>query len=365
MVKGKTKAIDDLLESESIQMITDRSKPVNALVNEIRTEWAYDLYARRPSPAYMANGQIKPTSLDLVSFMAALADRNAVINIPNYERRRAKNVKEGEWVVSAENRHGKLTGLSANKETFSFSARILDQNVVKTEQDEVGAHRNFLLTDLNGSLYRGWNVIQIHPTAEENRFIRQTGIVIGNKIYFQNFVAPQLWSSFFGAPYIKLKALETRLEDEAQHYRSAVNNMNARFERRPAKHTTWQGNGFAKVDSVPIEVTAFKAEMDLPLRGTYRTIPRTNEAYVATKAWANELAYGILPRLRFSSRAVELAFHEHGNTKASPGWSIPRMQHYTAPGKRTEWNRMNLGGGYALRFREYQKTERVEPRSVF
>jgi hypothetical protein len=369
MKTQKTKTIENLLDSESMRQITNRGRSVDHIIEEVKADWAYNLFERKPAPAYIANGELHTTNLDLASMMSALADRNAVINIPNYDSRRATTKKENEWVVSDKNRHGKLIGLNANKDVFSFSAKIVDQNVINTDTNEAGAYRNFLLTDLNGKLYNGFDKIEMHPTAKENKFIRETGIGIGNTIYFSNFVTPQLWSGFFGEPYTKLKALETRLNDEANFYRNAAaevkEGLGIVLGKRYAKKLDTKGPAVQRGESVPVIVSAFEAEMDVPLRGKYQSIPFSKEGYQMAKAHASELTYSVIPRLRFSSRAVELAFSKYGmEGQNKVSWKTPKVErNYVLPGKRIGWNRMSFGDGYALRFRDYEKTERVNPRS--
>jgi hypothetical protein len=364
-----TKVIQNLLSSADMKKIIDRSKSVDDLIEEARGEWAYDVFGRRPSAAYASNGIIDPTNLDMVSMMAALADRNAVINIPEYQPRRAMTSKEGEWVVSDKNRHGKLVGLGANKKVFSFFARILDQNVINTENNEVGAYRNFLLTDLNGNLYKGLDCIQIVPNAKENEFILDSGIAIGDKIYFKNFVTPQLWSSFYSGNYAKLKALETRLDDEAKYYRKSASELKEciKFlDDYEGPFAYWNDQIVERGESIPVKVDAFEVKMDVPLQGAYKPVQFSKQGYSIANRRAKELTYSILPRLRFSSRAVELAFKRYGRDgENNPGWIIPEIEsEYVIPGKRTEWNRLELGNGYSIRFRRYEKTERVNPDSV-
>ncbi|MDD5416938.1 MAG: hypothetical protein PHU12_03100 [Candidatus Aenigmarchaeota archaeon] len=355
------KTIDDLVYSSEMERITNRGKSVDYLISEVKTEWAYNLQDRKPAPAYLENGNIRPTNLDMASIMSTLADRNAIINIPQYQSRRAKTKKEGEWVISDKNRHGKLIGLNADKEVFSFSARIVDQNVINTADNEIGAYRNFLLTDLEGELYKGLDSIQVKLTEDEERFMRKNGVSIGDNIPIKNFVTPQLWSSFLGAPYAKLKALETRLEDEAKYYRTVASELKENLDIRGVRNSFKHKSKTEVGESKPIKVHAFKAEMDIPMHGEYPSVSHTIGGYQTARKIAKELTYNVLPRLRFNSRTVELAFDKHGKEGLNtPGWDVPDIEsEFIIPGKRTEWNKMDLGNDVLLRFRTYEKTERV------
>ena len=69
--------------------------------------------SRKPGAAYIDENLVG-TDLDLACFLFELAERNAVINIPQYKSMRAAKIKEGEALISKENRpgHGKRGGES-------------------------------------------------------------------------------------------------------------------------------------------------------------------------------------------------------------------------------------------------------------
>src|SRR3990167_1459693 len=128
--------LTSILENPIMASILDKSHDIDETINEVVSWWRYDMASRKPGIAYTSGGD-KTTDLDLSCFLFELAERNAVINIPIYKSIRAKSIKEGEFVLSSQNRHGNVLGLSANKDVFSFSLRIKDMNAVST--DNVGA----------------------------------------------------------------------------------------------------------------------------------------------------------------------------------------------------------------------------------
>ena len=150
MSKHTAEAFAKMAAGPALQRILDRSAPVDDLIPIVSSHWGYDLYSRRPGPAVLENGVLKPTDLDLACFLSALKDRGAVINLPTYRARRARTEKEGERVVSKENRHGPVMGLVSNKQVFSFSVLVTDHNVIvagdeaKGTRDSVGAPRAFI-----------------------------------------------------------------------------------------------------------------------------------------------------------------------------------------------------------------------------
>ena len=140
MPKQVSKTLKGVLDHPLMETIMDRSKDISVAVDEVTRWWDYDLYTRKPGPAYTVDEVFTGTDLDLACFMYALSERNAVINIPTYKSMRKKTIKKGQMVTSADNRHGNITGLASNKKVFSFSVRIKDMNVMTSEQ--VGDYRN-------------------------------------------------------------------------------------------------------------------------------------------------------------------------------------------------------------------------------
>jgi len=60
-----------------------------------------------------------------------------------------------------------------------------------------------------------------------------------------------------------------------------------------------------------------------------------------------------------------LAFYKYGNDGGmNPGWSVPEIERdFKIPGKRTKWSKMAVDDDLALRYRFWDRTERVNPES--
>ncbi len=351
-----------------LHALADRTRPIDPLVHQLLQDSAYDLYARRPGPALLDNGVLRPTDLDLACFLSALADRGAVINLPTYERRRAKTTREGEHVVSAANRHGKILSLSANKEALSFSVKIEDANVITSES--VGAPRNFMVVDVEGGWYDGWKTIEFMPSRKENAFLTDNALWTGRRVVFENFVHPNRWAAIFGRPYLALKLALARLEAEAQHLfaeQKRLVGMGVRRDRVPleddadAESRPKSETGSSK----PIQVQAFETEVDGPApSAAFPALEPTWEALAGAYQRRKFLVYTLCPKIRFTTRATELAFVKNGGPERHPpAWSpanaVGWKRGVVFPGKRTAWTQAYVGTGLALRTRLYMKTERV------
>lgn len=370
MSKQVAQSIKDMASGEAMTAVLDRGQDVADVLKTLKEHWAYDLYERKPGPALLENGVFTPTDLDLACFMSALADRHAVISLPHYEAARARTKTEGEHVVSKNGRHGKIMGLTANKEVFSFSVRINDMNVVSTDGDgneEIGAPRNFMLVGVDGKWWKGWDRIEFMPNRAENDFLLKNKLWTGNTVHFTNFVHPNRWTSFYGQYYLLTKALVARLTEEASFCRAEAKRIAATGIKLPPVEPSPKSEK-AGADK-PITVAAFEVELDAPFTGSFKPFEADLAGYNAAKERARILSYNEVPILTFAVRATELAFHNKGREEAGfPTWikGAKWENGYRVSEKsRTDWQRLVFAQrkvgelGVALRYRVYDKTERI------
>lgn len=317
--KTVSSALKELLNNPLVVTILDRDADIKPVIETVKSWWGYDLHSRKPSPAYNDYGIFTGTDLDLACFLYALAERDAVINIPTYKGHSQKKQRTDQVVKSQYNRHGKLVGVGAHKEFFSFNVSIIDQNVVG--EDSVGDFRTFSLTDKAGDWYDGWKTIQFDPTLRENRFITENKLWTGNKIFFKNFIHPNRWTSVFGQHYVITKLLMERLDEESKHlFREAKRLQEAGIEfpkgdgPPPSKDYEY-GEGERKT------FDAFEMKVFIPeakYKGTYPFVPETQEALVSVYNTRKDFVYKALPQLRFMTRASEYAHFK--NPDRFPAW---------------------------------------------
>lgn len=379
--KHVAKTLTSVLEDPAAQALLDRTSAFLPAAERVASCWKKTgLFARRPRAATDEDGTFVGTDLDLSTFLLKLVDRGAVINIPRYRGRKASEVRSDEYVISNENRHGRLTGLFANKDVFSFGLRVLDLNVVKQEADgseKAGAPRSFSITNARGEWFSGWDCIEFHPSREENEFIHDRDLLTENKIYFTHFVHPNRWTAFYGRDYFLVKTALQRGEEELKHLNSEVKRLKTAGVKFPVEEETRQqterDKKRTKTSSEKSEtVTALEVEVDLPeFIGEYPVFAEKTGDLVEAYEQAKQLRYNVLPKLRFAVRSVELAFFKHGHNDLSeerlPAWvhDTKWERNFTPTDKRTKWNRLVLFQpevgkfGVAVRYRLRQKTERV------
>lgn len=356
--------LTSILENPIMGNILDKSQDIDKTISEVMSWWRYDMASRKPGIAYTSEGE-KTTDLDLSCFLFELAERSAVINIPIYKSIRAKSIKEGEVVLSSQNRHGNVLGLSANKDVFSFSIRIKDMNAIST--DNVGAFRNFSVTDLDGDWYPGFGNLEFIPTAKENEFIFKNDIAEDGKINFSYFVHPNRWQSFFGQYYFMTKVLIDRMKEEAQYYNSEVKIMLAEGINYPTKSEPTEWPASEKMPGKKIKVKSFEVEIDLPDNDSrFKTYKHNVKNLVTLTDKRRYWVYNLIPRLNFAIRTVEYAYFKYGQDRI-PSWikNVKWETGYVTKGKHTAWDRMvlfqNKVGevGISIKKRVYETTQEV------
>ena len=384
MSKKIASSLLGILEDSVMVGIQDKTSDIEPSLVKLMDHWNFDLDAKKPGVAHQIIGgdEVKFTRLDLSTFLMALIDRNAVINLPVYKSRRATTVREGENVLSNKNRHGEILSLTSNQKAFSFGVRIKDENVLSESKDgteTLGQFRTFLITDLTGGMYDGWQTLQFVPSSAENNWMNTNYFkddVKDNKIYFDKFVAPEKWAAFYGKYYFMSKAMESRLSDEIRHLKHSIKSLIEDGIKYPpgfeAPPVDWPKQTKGEYDTE--KIWAFQAEIDIPapkLETEYADIETTQDGLVGATRKRKRLEKA-LAKCRFINRSVELAFsqkHPNDVTKAERPqvhWvKGVEWEKYTAAGKRTEWNRLKIfqpGVGelsVALRYRWWEKTEQV------
>jgi len=297
--------------------------------------WGYDLLNRKPSPAYNEYGLFQGTDLDLACFLYNMVGRGAVINIPRYKGMRQKKTR-------AANRNGKVVGVQANKDFWTFSINVIDQNVIG--KDKVGEYRTFSLTDLDGGWYDGWDKLEFVPTLNENKFITENKLWTGNQIVFRNMIHPNRWTSFFGHHYVISKLIIERLTDESAFLNAQMKELKAKGINFPPKEGPGTYGDSVYGDSKSVKVTSFQAKVYIPTYnyvGAYPKLKKTQAALV--EAYDLRSKYqSLIKTLRFMTRATEYA-HSQAPTNL-PAWvkGVTWQDDFKIPGGRVNWQRLPL-----------------------
>jgi len=337
-------SLTSILQEPIVQEILDRTSDMTPIGEEIQSWWGYDLMNRKPSPAYDDYGIFKGTDLDLACFLYALTGRDSVINIPTYKRHTQMKVREDQQVISAENRHGKLIGVGANQDFFSFNISIIDENIVS--EDRVGEPRSFSLTDKTGNWYDGWKKIEFVPTLKENRFLTENKLWSGSSIVFSHFIHPNRWTSVFGKHYVITRLYMERVSDQAAHINRELKRLISTGLEYPEGEGPRPYVPTSYGDSKRESFTAFEMKVYMPetqYKGEYPTVKATEKDLVEGYKLRKKYVYSVIPKLRFMTRASEFAHYNAPdrmpawikNVNWESGFKIP-------PKGRTQYDRLKL-----------------------
>jgi hypothetical protein len=355
-----------LRRSSNAKMLNNRAifiteHMVQALVSASVFGWA----GRTPRQLLDSDGRLVGTDFDLLSLLVPLAQRHAVIELPTYVPRREAEGRVGQYKVGT-NQFGRIRSLVSNKDVFSFSVRIEDMTIV--EGDDVGEPRSYMVSDLDGTLYGGWDEIRFAPKETEWDFLSNRALIVNGGISSKYVVHPNRWQSVWGAQYMLLKLLLLRLADEAAHWKQVLEAL----EREGVVPNV------AKKTYAVLEKPAAKQSIDVatmevklvtsPFKGTYATEHTGQEL----ADWAHErkriLERTLVPRVQFVTRADELAYLKHGNDNIAHWVSVQKESGYKEEGKRTLWDRYVYADSAeqycALLMRKYTSTQQVIAQTV-
>jgi len=367
MAKAKkevSKKFEELMDQQVVKCILDRGSDIEYAIEVVSDFWKdWDIYDRKSRPE------------DMAVFLYTLASRRAVIKIPEYKSFSQTRFKEGQNLASKENRHGPILGMVSNKETWNFSVKINDANVMTT--DSVGDARTFTLTDFNGDWYEGWDTLQFMPNAKENEFIREFAMANEGRITFEHFIHPNRWTSMYGTRYFITKMLIQRLQEEAKHYASQIKAMKEAGIKYPSGGdgtSTAKSYSDKSVDAgKQITVPAFIAEIDCPPNESeYPTWDHTPENLQKLTRTRNRFLFNVNTDLSFMTRITEKAFFDTldptGTPRYTPSWmkNLNFVHDYKVPPRgRKEWHRFiihqpeNFKLGFAVRYDVTNKSKRV------
>ena len=373
-----------ILDNPVMQAVQNRAIwAADELAEAVLDYWNYDLFSKNPGVAYTADG-LKVTTLDLATFFYALVQRNAVINLPTYKAQGPSRIKENETILSKDNRHGQCIGLTSNQKVFNFGTRMIDQNVMVTNQEDgsqtTGAFRTYLLTGYNGDLFEGWNKINFVPSAEENKFLNDKDLWDGSSVRFDRFVSPEKWISFYGQYYFIAKALIDRLVEERKVLKGLKQEMMDAGIEFPASSdmvvsddSDWPKSSEGDYESK--KVWCFEAELDLPENDSQYPRPEFTSENLQAAYDREKKMSGYIEKLRFLTRSIELAFaNKHPHDKVNngefvyPSWikNFGWEQGFKEPGGRKEWNRLKImqpsvgERSVGIRFRWLEKSHKIK-----
>ncbi len=280
--------------------ILDRSIPLDqTFVEQMLSLTQFTWHGRKPKTA---------TSLDILSLLVELQRRGARVQIDEYQNRTPWKILSGQQHVGSTKRYGPIVGLVSNQEHLSFSIRIKDESLhVASGQPEENSHRSYMMVDYDGSWHQGWDGFDWDKTDEEVAYLNRHGLLVGDTVAFRDYVHTNRRQSIFGAPYMLLKLILMRIEDELI-FRKEEKKNSKDIERFAGDGEPPRCYCVATGPSQSISAPTFKVALNgLSCRGTYESL-----SYRDCCAMIALLERVLRPQVQFVVRADEAAFYRHG-----------------------------------------------------
>ncbi len=298
------------------KLIMDRSLQINKiLARRTISQTQFTWHGRRPKPSATANGLIRKTNLDLLSWLVELYKRSAQITLNDYQNQLPWKAIAGEQRIGNQKPHGQIVDLISNQKHLSFSVRIKDMSILKSGAGEptLGAERTYMIADHAGNWSPGWHGFDWDKTEDELSYLNRRSLLVDGKVQFDDYLHQNRRQSIYGAPYLLLKLLWQRIEDEIAFYEAELNRLQQLGVvpyAEPAKPThACLAVGDSRSALVPVftmQVTGSK------FVGEYAAVSADAVGYQVAKLSLRFLKHTLRPMVQFVVRADEVAFYRFG-----------------------------------------------------
>ena len=299
-----------------VKKIMDRSQQLDrAFALQTIGQTQFTWHGRRPKPSATANGCTRKTNLDLLSWLVELHKRSAEIALLDYDNQLPWKARTGEQRIGNQKPHGQIIDLISHQKHLSFSVLIKDMSILKSGAGEpsLGADRTYMIADHCGNWSPGWHGFDWDKTDDELSYLNRRSLLVDGKVQFSDYLHQNRRQSIYGAPYLLLKLLWQRIEDEIAFYESELK----RLEKlgvvpyvEPAKVTH---ECLAVGDSRSAEVPVFTMQVNgPPFVGEYTAVSADAVGYHLAKQSLRFLKYKLRPMVQFVVRADEVAFYRFG-----------------------------------------------------
>ncbi len=352
------------------QRIMDRDFFLNEnFIRSILGQSVFNWEDRDMSLALNPDGTLRTRNLDLFSFLVPLAEKGAIIGIPDYKNR-GPVVKESCERRVGQGVFGPLKGLVSSKKTFAFSLSVDDQNLLVTLKDgseKVGWVHNYMMVDHSGKQREDFGTLVVENFGGEGDIFQNLNFGgLGQvALDFKHYIHPNRWQSIYGAPYLLLKMLLERLKDEIKFLNDEIGRLKNAGIRGKMFLDKRDRTVMHKGPKKNIEVSTLQFVLDLPpFSNSYAPLPKNLYALNLACSRRKQLLYHFIPIVQFVTRADEAAYFLHGlknNSVAHWMRGAKWEDNYRRGSGRTLWRRMPLSetGNMSLLYREHLVTKQV------
>ncbi|MFT5849626.1 MAG: hypothetical protein ACI9H6_000439 [Patiriisocius sp.] len=314
-------ALENLLAAQ----IMNRDLPLTkAFCQQVMSQTQLSYHGRKPMAAVGPNGKIRKTNLDLLSLLADLNRRNARIELTAYNNALPWQAYAGEQHVGGTTRFGRITGLVSHTEHLSFSVRIKDESVLRSVDGQpcVGAQRTYTLADYTGSWHKGWHGFTWDMNTQERAYLERRNLLADGNLDCQDYVHHKRAQSVMGAPYLLLKTLHQRIENERLFFEREIKRLENLGVEKPVDLVTQPRYKIAVGASQSAAVPTFTMDLSgLAYSGEYTPVSNDDLGYRLAHRTSRFLLRELRPMVQFMVRADEVAFYRFGlEQDFTPHW---------------------------------------------
>lgn len=284
---------------------------VRFVIRQTQFSW----HGRKPKPS-LVGGTTRKTDLDLLSVLMELYYRQAHIELTAYENKLPWQIVVGEQHVGGTRRYGPIIGFNAHGEHLSISVTINDLSVFNSDTGTFGAPRSYMIADYDGSWHKGWHGLSWEMTDQERAYFTRRQLLTSDGIDFEDYIHQNRRQSVYGAPYLLLKLLLARIEDEIRFYEQELKHLKDLGVECPAELLDKPRSMIAGGATQSTEVPVFTMEVAGPVfRGEYATVTSDTVGYRLAHRLIRFLTYELRPIVQFVVRADEVAFYRFAREK--------------------------------------------------
>ncbi len=312
------KTVRDVLELRHplAVMIMDRTRPLNVeFCEQVMSLTQFSYKGRNPKSAFTKAGLRRKTDLDLLSLLVDLYKRSARVELTAYNNQLPWEAYAGEQHVGGTNRFGRITGLISHRSHLSFSVRMRDESVLQSKEGDcfLGADRTYMIADYTGAWHNGWHGFTWDMTAKEKAYLERRKILVDGDVDYEDYLHQNRRQSVMGAPYLLLKLLWQRIEDEILFFKREIKRLERLGIKCPKDLEPVARLKIAQGEADSIDVPIFTMCLSgLNFRGEYTPVSLDTLGYRLAHRSLYYLSQKLRPTVQFMVRADEVAFYRFG-----------------------------------------------------
>lgn len=303
-------AVASLRHPLAASIMNRESALTRKFIDQVMVQSQFSWHGRRPKPSVFA-GSTRKTNLDLLSVLMELYKRQAHVELTAYDNQLPWQAYAGEQHVGGTRRYGPVVGLVSHRDQLSFSLQINDLSVIRTDgEPTAGSTRSYMIADYHGKWHAGWHGLSWQMSEQELAYFERRKLLTPDGVDFEDYIHQNRRQSVYGAPYLMLKVLWQRIEDEIAFFEAELKRLERADVECPSDLKSPERYLIASGNSTSISVPVFHVKVDGPeFSGEYVPVSTDTLGYRLAHRSLRFLKHELRPIVQFMVRADEVAFY--------------------------------------------------------